>query len=280
MSGSNPPAAVPTVRIASEVEMPVVGYGVFQIPPEDTERAVASAIEVGYRHIDTAAVYGNEEAVGAGIRASGIDRSRLFVTTKLWNDAHGRESARNALEESLRRLGLDYVDLYLIHWPTPARARYSETWAALIEAKNAGATRSIGVSNFNHGHIETLVRDTGVRPSVNQIELHPYLAQVELLRWMHRAEIITTAWSPLAKAEVLADPLVQALAARYERTPAQVVLRWHLQRGSVVIPKSVTAVRMRSNLEVFDFELAGDDVIALEALDRGYRTGPNPEEFN
>lgn len=269
-----------TVEIAPGVAMPVVGYGVFQISPADTERAVAEAIEAGYRHIDTAAIYGNEAAVGAGIRASGIDRSELFITTKLWNDDHGQASAHDALDASLARLGLDAVDLYLIHWPTPARGRYVETWRALIEARDGGRARAIGVSNFTRDHIEALVRDSGVKPSVNQIELHPYLTQSELLAWLHSEDIVPTAWSPLAKAETLSDPVVAEIADRLGRSAAQVVLRWHLQRDTVVIPKSVTPVRMRDNRELFDFELTADDVRRLDALDRGYRTGPDPEEFN
>lgn len=277
---ANALAADSVVEIAPGVTMPVIGYGVFQIPADATERAVVDAIESGYRHIDTASIYGNEAAVGAGIRASGIDRSELFVTTKLWNDDQGAASAAAALDASLTRLGLDYVDLYLIHWPAPARGRYVETWQAFVGAREAGRTRAIGVSNFNRDHIETLADVTGVVPSVNQIELHPYLQQPELLGWLHERGIAPTAWSPLAKAETLADPEILDLAQRYGRTPAQIVLRWHLQRDTVVIPKSIAPSRMRTNRELFDFELGPADIAILDTLDRGYRTGPDPVEFN
>jgi 2,5-diketo-D-gluconate reductase A len=261
--------------------MPQVGYGVFQIPPRETEEAVRTALDAGYRSLDTAAMYRNEEGVGRAIAASGLPREELFVTTKLNNDAHGFDAALQAFEASRGRLGLDYLDLYLIHWPLPARDKYVETWKALVHLRDEGRVRSIGVSNFQPAHLDRIIDATGVVPALNQVELHPYLAQPALRASHADLGIVTEAWSPLAKGgELLSDQTVTSLAEKYGRTPAQVVLRWHLQLGNVVIPKSVTPQRIRENLDLFDFELDPDDMAEIESLDRGRRTGPDPDRFN
>jgi 2,5-diketo-D-gluconate reductase A len=272
---------VPHVRLNNGVSMPRLGFGVFQVPNDETEAAVATALEVGYRGIDTAKIYGNEEGVGAALAKSGIPRNELFVTTKLWNSDHGYDSVMRAFDDSLRRLRLDQLDLYLIHWPTPRRDRFVETWRAFEKLLADGGTRAIGVSNFQPAHLRRVIDETGTVPAVNQIELHPYLTQTEPRAFDAEHGIATEAWSPLAKGgDLLKEPLVTSLASKYDRTAAQVVLRWHLQLGNIVIPKSVTPSRVRENFEIFDFELADDDVAALSGLDRGLRTGPNPDEFN
>jgi 2,5-diketo-D-gluconate reductase A len=268
----------PLVTLSDGVTIPAVGFGVFQIPAGETERAVAQALQAGYRHIDTAAVYGNEEAVGRAIRSSGLPRQDVFVTTKLWNADHG-ERAGEGIRASLDRLGLERVDLLLIHWPVPSRGLFVTTWETLIEARAVGLTRSIGVSNFTDAHVEALA-PTGVVPSMNQVELHPYLGQAGLLERMRDRGVAVTAWSPLAKSEVLADPVVRGVAHELGVTPAQAVLRWHLQRGAVVIPKSTSIERMRSNRDLFSFSLDARQLAALEGLDRGYRTGPDPDGFD
>ncbi len=274
-------ARVPTVRLNSGFEMPQLGFGVFKVPQDETERAVTTALQAGYRSIDTAAMYGNEDGVGQAIEDAGLARDELFVTTKLNNDAHGFDAALQAFETSRRRLGLDYLDLYLIHWPLPATDRYVETWQALVKLRNDGGVRSIGVSNFQPAHLDRIIDATGVVPAVNQIELHPYLAQPELRAYHADLGIATEAWSPLAKGgDLLSDQTVTSLAEKYGRTPAQVVLRWHLQLGNVVIPKSVTPDRIRENFDVLDFELDPDDMASIEALDRAERTGPDPDRFN
>jgi 2,5-diketo-D-gluconate reductase A len=260
--------------------MPRIGFGVFQVAPEETVEAVSYALQTGYRAVDTAAAYANEREVGGAVRASGIGREEVFVTTKLWNSDHGRESAHRAFDRSLDHLGFDYVDLYLIHWPAPGRGLYVDTWEALIELKAAGRARSIGVSNFEIQHLERVVDATGVAPAVNQVELHPRLQQPELRRFHSDHGIVTEAWSPIAKGRVLDDPVVTELAMWYDRTPAQIVLRWHLQLGNVVIPKSVTPTRIEENFRVFDFTLDDDAMRRIEALDAGERTGPDPATFN
>jgi 2,5-diketo-D-gluconate reductase A len=269
--------AIPRIALQGGVEIPQLGFGVFQIPPPDTADVVARALEVGYRHIDTAAAYGNEAGVGEAIRASELPRDEVFVATKLFNDQH--DKAPDALRRSLDELGMEYVDLYLIHWPVPSRDLYVQAWQSLSELQAQGLTRAIGVSNFQPAHLDRIISETGVVPSVNQIELHPRLQQAELRR--HHAErgIVTEAWSPLAKGGVLDDPVIADLAARYDRTPAQIVLRWHLQLGNVVIPKSVTRSRIEENLDVFGFDLTEDDMGAIEPLDRRERTGPDPDTF-
>jgi 2,5-diketo-D-gluconate reductase A len=269
--------AIPRIPLRGGVEIPQLGFGVFQVPPQDTADIVSRALEAGYRHIDTAAAYGNEAGVGQAIRASGLPRDEVFVTTKLFNDQH--DKAPDALRRSLDQLGMDHVDLYLIHWPVPSRGLYVQAWQSLIELQAQGLTRAIGVSNFQPAHLERIVDETGVVPAVNQIELHPRLQQPELRRVHDERDIATEAWSPLAKGGVLDDATIAELATRHDRTPAQIVLRWHLQLGNVVIPKSATQSRIEENMDVFGFELSEDDIAAIEELDRGQRTGPDPDTF-
>jgi 2,5-diketo-D-gluconate reductase A len=261
------------------VRIPQLGYGVFRVPNEATVRAVRTAIECGYRSIDTASLYGNEAGVGEALATCGVPHEDLFVTTKLWNDDQGYESTFHAFEASLRRLRLDYVDLYLIHWPVPSQDRYVDTWRGLIAAQEQGLARAIGVSNFQPAHLARIIDETGVTPAVNQIELHPRLQQPGLRREHADRGIVTEAWSPLAKGQVLDDPVITGIAEAHERTPAQVVLRWHLQLGIVVIPKSVTPERIEENLAVFDFHLSEPEMAAIQALDVGERTGPDPDTF-
>jgi 2,5-diketo-D-gluconate reductase A len=271
--------SVPLVELRDGGHIPQLGFGVFQVPPEDTAEVVTMAVSAGYRHIDTAAAYENEAAVGEAVRASGLERGDVFVTTKCFNHDHGYEEAGRALRASLDRLEMDFVDLYLIHWPVPSKDRYVETWKAFIDAQEKGLVRSIGVSNFQPPHLERLVEETGVTPAVNQVELHPFFQQAGLRRTHADLGVVTEAWSPLAQGEVLDDPTITAIAEAHERTPGQVVIRWHIQLGNVVIPKSVTPERIEQNLQVFDFELSDDEMGAMEALDRGERTGPDPDEF-
>jgi 2,5-diketo-D-gluconate reductase A len=259
--------------------IPQLGFGVFQVPPADTTEVTIRALEVGYRHIDTAAAYRNEAAVGAALRASGLDRGEVFVTTKCFNDDHGYEQAKQAFKASLHRLELDYLDLYLIHWPVPSRDRYVETWRAFIELQAEGLTRAIGVSNFQPAHLERLIAETDVTPAINQIELHPYFQQTGLRREHEQLGVLTEAWSPLAQGEVLDDPVIVEIADGHDKTPAQVVIRWHLQLDNVVIPKSVTPRRIEENFDVFDFHLSEGEMEAIEGLDAGRRTGPDPETF-
>jgi len=270
-----------SVTLNSGQAMPQLGYGVFQVPLPETELSVTRALEAGYRSVDTAAMYRNEEGVGAALRKSDIAREDLFITTKLNNDAHGYESALTAFDESRKRLGLDYLDLYLIHWPLPARDLYVDTWRALIKLQQDCAVRAVGVSNFQPAHLVRIIDETGVTPAVNQIELHPYLTQQALLDYHRGHGIATEAWSPIARGgELLSDPVITSLAEKYGKSPAQIVIRWHLDTGNVVIPKSVTPHRITENFNVFDFELDGDDVSAISALNRDGRIGPNPETFN
>lgn len=270
---------IPTIPLTGGVEIPQLGLGVFQVPPEETQANVAKALEVGYRHVDTAAMYRNEAEVGQAIRASGVDRSEVFVTTKCPNDAHGRDQSPRALKASLDRLETEHVDLYLIHWPIPSQDRYVEAWRALVEAQEQGLARAIGVSNFQPDHLRRIVDETGATPAVNQIELHPYLQQTGLRREHADRGIVTEAWSPLAQGKVLDDPAITEIAETHGVTPGQVVIRWHIQLGNVVFPKSVTAERIEQNFDVFGFELSEDEMAAIEALDRGERTGPDPDTF-
>ncbi|GAA2295463.1 aldo/keto reductase [Streptomyces kunmingensis] len=270
----------PTVTLNNGITMPQLGFGVFQVPDEETTAAVATALDAGYRSIDTAAIYGNERGVGRALADSGIARDELFVTTKLWNADQGYDAALAAFDASLEKLGLDHVDLYLIHWPTPARDLYLDSWRALEKLLADGRTRAIGVSNFQPAHLERLLGSASVVPAVNQVELHPGLQQRELRDFHARHGIATEAWSPLAQGAVLKDDAVTTIAARHGKSPAQVVLRWHLQTGNVVIPKSVTEARIRENLDVFDFELVPQELDALAAADRGLRTGPDPDTLN
>jgi 2,5-diketo-D-gluconate reductase A len=271
---------VPKIRLNNGVGIPQLGFGVFQIEPDRTAEAVLTAFEAGYRHIDTAQGYNNEEGVGEAIRASGLPRGEIFVTTKLANDRHGYDQAISALDESLQRLGLDHVDLYLIHWPRPAQNRYVETWKAFEKIASDGKARAIGVSNFQIPHLKRLAEETATVPAVNQIELHPWLPQTELRAYHQRLGIATEAWSPLAKGgELLADELIVGLSEKYGKTPAQIVLRWHLQLGNIAIPKSVTPSRVRENADIFDFELSDDDVASISELGNGRRLGPDPDNF-
>ena len=272
-------ADVPSVRLSDGVEIPQLGFGVFQVPPDETQRAVEDALAAGYRHLDTAAAYRNERGVAAGIAAAGVPRGELFVTTKLWNTEQGFDSTLAAFETSIENLDTDHVDLYLIHWPTPARDLYLDTWRAFERIREEGGARSIGVSNFRVPDLERLAAEAGQMPTINQIELHPLLQQAELRAWHATHGMATEAWSPLAQGEVLGDDTLATIAAHHGRTVAQVVLRWHLQLGNVVIPKSVTPARVRENFDLFDFELSEDDLAAIARLDVGHRTGPDPSTF-
>jgi 2,5-diketo-D-gluconate reductase A len=267
---------VPVCELNDGRHLPQLGFGVYKVAPEQTADIVAHALKVGYRLIDTASMYDNEQGVGEAIAASGLARDDVFVTTKVWNDDHGHDATLRAFERSLALLGLEYVDLYLIHWPAPARDRYVETWRALTELQADGRARSVGVSNFMAEHLERIIEDSGVVPAVNQIELHPLLQQERLRRFHAGHGIVTEAWSPLGRGRVLGEPAIAEIARRHERTPAQVVLRWHIQLGNVVIPKSVTPARVRENFAVFDFELDADDMAAIAKLDAGKRTGSDP----
>lgn len=270
----------PALTLNNGVEIPQLGFGVFQIPTDDTVSAVTKAFEVGYRHIDTAAMYGNEREVGQAVRDSGLAREDVFVTTKLDNDSHGYDEARAAFDASIGALGLDYVDLYLIHWPQPANDRYIDTWRAFEQIYADGRAKSIGVSNFQPNHLRRLIAETTVLPAVNQVEVHPTFTQPELRAVHADLGIVTEAWSPLGQAADLENATVTRIAGSLDKTPAQVVLRWHLQRGDVVFPKSVTPERIEANFDVFDFELSGSDMVDVDSLEAGNRMGPDPDEFN
>jgi 2,5-diketo-D-gluconate reductase A len=279
-----PTNTVPTIALNNGVEIPQLGFGVFQIKPEETAEATRTALEIGYRHIDTAQMYGNEREVGAAIRASGIPRDEIFVTSKLNNGLHRPDDARRAFDGTLAALDVDRIDLFLIHWPLPTRYEgdYVSTWRTLEEFAADGRARSIGVSNFQVPHLQRLAAETDTVPAVNQIEVHPYLTNDEVRGYGAEHGIATEAWSPIAQGGVLKDPTITAIADRLGRSPAQVVLRWHLQLGNIVFPKSTTPSRVRENIELFDFELSDDDVAAISGLDRGEdgRTGPNPDTFD
>lgn len=267
----------PSIPLTDGTEIPQLGYGVFQIPREDTVAAVSHALEVGYRHIDTAKVYGNEREVGEAVRDFG---EYVYVTTKCFNDDQGFDAAKAAFDASFERLGLDRVDLYLIHWPAPSAGLYVETWKALVELRETDRLRSIGVSNFQPAHLDRITEETGVVPVINQVELHPYLQQRELRDYHADHGIVTEAWSPLAQGgDVLENPVIVGIAEAHGRTPGQVVLRWHTQIGNVVFPKSANPDRIRANFEIFDFELTDDDLAAIEGLDRGERIGPDPDTY-
>ncbi|MCW2909245.1 MAG: 2,5-didehydrogluconate reductase [Actinomycetia bacterium] len=273
---------VPDVMLNNGRTIPQFGFGVFQVKPEDTVEAVSTALQAGYRHIDTAEMYGNEKEVGAAIAKSGLDRADLFVTSKLSNDAHLPDDARVAFDLSLEELGLDYLDLFLIHWPLPTRydGDFVSTWKTLEEFYRDGRARSIGVSNFQPHHIRRLHTEAEVPPAVNQIEVHPYLTQDGVRGFCAEHQIAIEGWSPIAQGEVLDDPTINEIAERAGKTPAQVVLRWHIERGDIIFPKSVTASRIRENLAIFDFELSGEDVEAISALNKDQRTGPDPDTFS
>jgi len=276
---SAPVQQTPELPIAPHERIPQLGFGVFQVPPKETELAVAEALAAGYRHIDTAAAYRNEGGVGEALHACGVDRDELFVTTKCWNDDQGYERAKRACRASLERLELSHLDLYLIHWPVPAHDLYVETWKAFIELQQEGLVRSIGVSNFEPEHLGRVIAETGVTPAINQVELHPYFQQVGLRREHERLGILTEAWSPLGQGLELEDPTIVEIARAHGKTPAQVIVRWHLQLGNVVIPKSVTPSRIAENIDVFDFELGEHQLASLAALDAGRRIGPDPNTF-
>lgn len=276
---------IPSVQLLDDNRIPQVGYGVFKVPADDTRRAVLEAFELGYRHIDTAAIYGNEEGVGAAIAESGIPREDLFITTKLWNDRHDGDEPRAALGESLDKLGLDAVDLYLVHWPTPARDNYVHAWERLIDLREQGLTRSIGVSNFLVPHLERIVAETGVSPVVDQIELHPAYQQREVVEWAGARGIRIEAWGPLGqgKYDLFSIPAVADAAAAHSKTPAQIVLRWHLDKGNIVFPKSVRRERLAENIDIVDFALTDAEIAAIDAIDPGDGSGrvsAHPDEVN
>jgi 2,5-diketo-D-gluconate reductase A len=271
---------VPTMKLNNGVEIPQLGFGVFQVPDEETTAAVTAALEAGYRSIDTAAAYGNERGVGEAVKASGIERDELFITTKLWNSDQGYDATLRAFDKSMAQLGLEQLDLYLIHWPVPKAGRFVDTWKAFEQLHKDGRIRAIGVSNFQPTHLRRLLDEGLTLPAVNQIELHPALQQATLRAFHTEHGIATEAWSPLAQGEVLDAPQITEAAEKHGKSPAQIVLRWHLQLGNIVIPKSVTPKRIRENIEVFDFELDGDDLAAITGLERGHRTGPDPDTFN
>ena len=282
MTSSNP--TIPGVTLNDQRTIPQLGFGVFKVEPESTQETVEQAFEVGYRHIDTAQMYGNEAGVGAAIKAAGIPRDELWITTKLNNGFHRPDDARRTFGESLDRLGLDQVDLFLIHWPLPSRydGDFVSTWRTLVELRDDGRARSIGVSNFEPDHLERIVEETGVVPAVNQIEVHPYLTNEAARAANASYGVATEAWSPIARGQVNDDATIRGIADRLGRTPSQVALRWAIQRGDIVFPKSVRRERMEENFAIFDFELADDDLAAISALDRGEagRTGPNPNTMD
>ena len=272
--------SVPLITLNNGVEIPQLGFGVFQVPAGETRAAVLQALEAGYRHIDTAELYGNEREVGEAVRESGIDRAEVFVTSKLSNAAHDPADAAKAFDGTLAALDIDYVDLFLIHWPMPAVGDYVETWKAMERMYSGGKVRAIGVSNFQPAHIRRVLDGADIIPAVNQIEVHPYLTQEDVRAYNFDNGPITEAWSPLAKGRVLGDPVIVAIAERLGKTPAQVTLRWHIQLGNIVIPKSVTRARVEENFAIFDFELSPEDLTAISSLNRDERTGPDPDQNN
>ena len=270
----------PLVEMNDGRSIPVIGFGVWQVPDDVVVDATVKALEVGYRHIDTAYLYHNERGVGEALRRSGLDRDDVFVTTKVWNTDHGYDQTLRAFDKSTGLLGIDEVDLYLIHWPTPARDVYLESWRALIRLREEGRARSIGVSNFHDAHLRKIIDETGVIPAINQIELHPWLPQTELRDIDARLGIRTEAWSPLGSGRLIDDPVIAEVSAKHGKSPAQVMVRWSIQLGNIVLPKSVTPERIEQNIDVFDFQLDDADMAAIATLESGRRTGPNPDEFN
>jgi 2,5-diketo-D-gluconate reductase A len=275
-------SAIPEIMLNNGNEIPQFGFGVFLVKPAETAQAVSTALAAGYRHIDTAEGYGNEKEVGEAIAQSGLDRSDVYVTTKLGNGAHRPDDARRAFDASLKALGTDYVDLFLIHWPLPTRydGDYVSTWQTLEEFYRDGRAKSIGVSNFQPHHLRRLHQECEITPAVDQIEVSPYLTQDDVRGFCAEHQIAIEAWSPIARGNVLTDPTVVAIAEKAGKTPAQVVLRWHIQRGDIVFPKSVTPARIKENIDIFDFELSGEDHEAITALNRNERTGPDPDKFD
>jgi len=270
----------PLVEMNDGRSIPVIGFGVWQVPDDVVVDATLKALEVGYRHIDTAYIYHNERGVGEALRRSGLDRDDVFVTTKVWNTDHGYDETLRAFDKSTGLLGIDEVDLYLIHWPTPARDIYLDSWRALIRLREEGRARSIGVSNFHEAHLRKIIDETGVIPAMNQIELHPWLPQAHMRDIDARLGIKTEAWSPLGSGRLIDDPVIGEVAAKHGKSPAQVMVRWSIQLGNIVLPKSVTPERIEQNIDVFDFELDDADMAAIATLDSGRRTGPNPDDFN
>ncbi|MGO3528604.1 aldo/keto reductase [Glutamicibacter arilaitensis] len=272
--------AIPTITLNNGVEMPQVGFGVFQVPNEETTAAVSAALKAGYRSIDTASIYGNEEGVGAALAQSGIAREDLFITSKVWISDMGYEQTLEAFEASLQRLGLDYLDLFLIHWPAPEKDLYVETWKAMEKLYADKKIRAIGVSNFQPAHLAKVIAEGSVIPAVNQVELHPALQNREVIAANAQHGIVTEAWSPLAQGALLTDGTIVGIAEAHGVTSAQVILRWHVQQGRVIIPKSVTESRIIANLDLFGFELTSDELANIDALERDGRTGLNPDTFN
>lgn len=271
---------VPNITLNNGVTIPQLGFGVFQIAPADTKKATLDALEVGYRHIDTAEMYGNEKEVGEAVAASGLARADVFVTSKLNNQHHGRDAALAAFDGTLAALAFDYVDLFLIHWPLPTVRNYVDTWKAMQEMYESGRVKAIGVSNFQISHLQRLFDETGIVPAANQIEIHPYLAQDELREFDTKHGIANEAWSPIAQGKVLGDEVIVSIAEKVGKSAAQVTLRWHIQRGDIVFPKSVTRARVEENFNIFDFELSDDDMVSITELDRVERTGPDPDTFD
>ena len=271
---------VPLITLNNGVEIPQLGFGVFQIEPEKTVDAVRTALDVGYRHIDTAEMYGNEKQVGEGVNGSDVPRDQVFITSKLNNGFHAYDDALKATDQTLADLGVDAVDLFLIHWPLPEVGDFVETWKALEKIYADGKARAIGVSNFQKHHLERLFAETEIVPAVNQIEVHPYLTQDDLRAFNADHGIATEAWSPIAQGDVLDDPVLKKIAEEKGKSTAQVTLRWHIQRGDIIFPKSVTRSRVEENFDLFDFELSGDDVAAIDGLNKNKRRGPDPDTFN
>jgi 2,5-diketo-D-gluconate reductase A len=275
---------VPTITLHDQTTIPQLGFGVFQVPPDETAKTVLNALEVGYRHIDTAQMYENEAGVGEAITSSGIPRDELYITTKLNNGFHRPDDARRSLDESLARLGIDQVDLFLIHWPLPTRydGDYVTTWRTMAEFVEDGRARSVGVSNFQPAHLDRIISETGVVPVLDQVEVHPFFGNEEVRAACARHDVAVEAWAPIARGKVNDDETITGIADRLGRTPAQVALRWHIQRGDIVFPKTVTPERMRENFDIFDFELSDDDMSTITALDRGEegRGGPHPDTFD
>ncbi|KAB2770800.1 aldo/keto reductase [Brucella anthropi] len=272
---------VPTVKLNDGNHIPQLGYGVWQVGNDEAVTAVSEALKAGYRHIDTAAIYGNEEGVGKAIKSSGIERGDIYLTTKLWNGEQGYESTLKAFDASLKKLGTDYVDLYLIHWPMPSKDLFMETWRAFLKLKEEGRAKSIGVSNFRTADLERIITESGVTPVLNQIELHPQFQQDELRLFHSKHDIATEAWSPLGQGKILEDATLKAIAEKHGKSVAQIILRWHIETGNIVIPKSVTPARIKENFDIFDFRLNGTDHDAITKLDKADgRIGPNPSTFS